>query len=731
MLKRFNRNPQSKFVFYYQRIDSYHWLFAILFLLVSVSHVGCSRESTEREPSAPQQLRRGLGNGSSGPLTVTAANTILNRYSALARDARAGDRSLVLDPVTQGVTALLPLAPGDQLLIIQTQGAIIETNNELAYGTVLDLLGAGRFELARVAGYEESTNTVLLTGGCGGLKNSYSASGRTQVIFVPQYSELTLAAAGTITAPRWDGRTGGVVAIMVQGAAILNGRIEVSGTGFRGGEQTAVPLPRLPGIGSFYYALTQADGGSKGESIAGPRQAIESPGAYGRGAPSNGGGGGNRLLAGGGGGANGGSIAIWNGQGVMNTSGTFSTQIWGRDPAHMLQNRPTTSSGGGRGGYTLSGAALSPTLYSPADPAWQEDSRRERGGLGGRPVPNDPRARLFLGGGGGSGDDYLSTSGAGGAGGGLIYLLAERVSGSGVLLANGSKGGSTTATVQAGAGGGGAGGTVIVAADSMQGVRVQATGGIGGTQGYKSPPAAGPGGGGGGGYVALPPSTNVSVTVSGGKSGTSLSDSMIAFQQNGATDGGAGVREVLDTTMSSPPGFCSDTDLAVTLSTEPQEGQSEVVKVFAKVENRGPGAVVAATLLFELPADVEVVATESERFTCTPDARGQSCRISGLPAGSADSLTLSLRPAFGALAVSGLATLSAELEDPVPENNSGVFVIELGTSVRGTGGGLGCAVSSQSGGRNGVWFLFCGLALSVLIVRIARRERSARCGSRC
>lgn len=71
---------------------------------------------------------------------------------------------------------------------------------------------------------------------------------------------------------------------------------------------------------------------------------------------------------------------------------------------------------------------------------WGQDGRRERGGLGGCPLPNDENSRLFLGGGGGSGDDYGSQSGMGGRGCRLRRLLCDSVdraerSGWGNLLA--------------------------------------------------------------------------------------------------------------------------------------------------------------------------------------------------------------------------------------------------------------------------------------------------------
>lgn len=57
------------------------------------------------------------------------------------------------------------------------------------------------------------------------------------------------------------------------------------------------------------------------------------------------------------------------------------------------------------------------------------------------------------------------------AGGRLIYLIADTVTGTGGLVANGSPGESTTGTHRDGAGGGGSGGTVVVGAQRLDGVQ--------------------------------------------------------------------------------------------------------------------------------------------------------------------------------------------------------------------------------------------------------------------
>ena len=175
--------------------------------------------------------------GKDGSLTVAAANTVLNRYAVLAANAAAGATSLTvanpggaygLDPAT--------LTAGDLVMVYQAQGATIDGTDTPSYGTVTSLNGAGNYELIGVTGVVVgSPSTINLEGGCGGLRNAYTAAGHTQVIRVPQYVALTINAGASVVAPAWDGQTGGVVAIHVRGAATLNGPIDVSGRGFRGG----------------------------------------------------------------------------------------------------------------------------------------------------------------------------------------------------------------------------------------------------------------------------------------------------------------------------------------------------------------------------------------------------------------------------------------------------------------------------------------------------------------
>ena len=154
-------------------------------------------------------------------------------------------------------------------------------------------------------------NTIPLA--CSGLKNSYSKAGRTQVVRVPEFSNLTIGqrrlARGQALGWAARRRRGGHVI----GNTRVEGPIDVSGQGFRAGavdNQSAV-------AGTVVHVYASPDptlGGEKGESIAGDGTVYAALGGnYGRGAPANGGGGGNSHNAGGGGGANGNNGGTWAG----------------------------------------------------------------------------------------------------------------------------------------------------------------------------------------------------------------------------------------------------------------------------------------------------------------------------------------------------------------------------------------------------------------------------------
>jgi len=85
-------------------------------------------------------------------------------------------------------------AVGQRVLIHQTRGT-----------------GAGAWEEHAIAGIDGTTFTLDSP-----LQRTYATGGANaaQVIVVAQYGNLTVAAGTTLTAPAWNGVTGGVLAVL-------------------------------------------------------------------------------------------------------------------------------------------------------------------------------------------------------------------------------------------------------------------------------------------------------------------------------------------------------------------------------------------------------------------------------------------------------------------------------------------------------------------------------------
>ncbi|GGK97940.1 DUF11 domain-containing protein [Deinococcus radiotolerans] len=437
----------------------------------------------------------------------------------------AGSTTVTFGTARRG--AAQDIVVGDLLLVMQMQGADIDSTNTDKYGDgvaggpgsgqLSTNLYAGRYEFVTVTSVISSGSvTVRGQGTGGGLVNTYvsraattsAGQARYQVIRVPQYGNLSLGSA-PVTAAAWDGAVGGVVVLDVTGTLNWNGgSVNATGLGFRGGG-----AQQLGGVGTTTTyansdqrtATSAAVNGGKGEGLAGTPRFVLDPltnalvdnvtegypsGSRARGAPGNAGGGGtdgnpagNDQNSGGGGGGNGGA--------------------------------------GGQGGNTWS-------------------SNLATGGYGGKVTPNSLSA-LFMGGGGGAGarNNGSGVQSSGGAGGGVVIIRAGQSSGTGAVSADGAPG---LGADNDGAGGGGAGGTVIVmtGAGTLTGVSLSANGGGGGnawpTQaaGTNNVNAHGPGGGGGGGIVYTNV-TGASMTATNGVNGTTTTSGLAFGAQPGAT----------------------------------------------------------------------------------------------------------------------------------------------------------------------------------------------------
>lgn len=483
----------------------------------------------------------------------TAGSYILNRYTSLTTSATSGQFTIAVSNINQlNGNQALPnfsnpylndaLSQGDLVLIVQVQGADVNSTNTASFGGITSYNNVGNYEVKTV--YSVSGNTIYF---CEELKHNYSQGGknRTQVVRIPRFNNLVIAAGVTITGNTWNGISGGVVALEVNGTTTLNGVVSASTLGFRGGVDD-IAMSISSGIYPntvFVSTWAVRNDAQKGESIAGNSNDYETyfNGSMGRGAIANGGGGGNGHNSGGGGGSNAGNNGVltpWNGTGVKDISTAAWANAWNLESAGFSSD---ISMGGGRGGYSYSNSDRDALTVAPDSSLWGGNRRQNVGGFGGRPLNYNNNTRLFMGGGGGAGDGNNSSAGNGGNGGGIVYMLCTgNVSGAGSVSANGQIGYSTfNAYIDAAGGGGGGGAIVLQSAGTITGITLQANGGKGGDQLYLTNEAEGPGGGGGGGYI-LTTSTSVTRQVNGGANGISNSTHVTEFLPNGATQGSAG-----------------------------------------------------------------------------------------------------------------------------------------------------------------------------------------------
>ncbi len=489
--------------------------------------------------------------GKDGPATPSG---IVNTYYQGNGNLAVAATSLTLGAASGAVGTV---SVGDKLIIMQMQGADVDTSDDERYGdgigtaanrpdttasqangyTALNLAGGYEYVQVTAAAGTAITFTPALSNAY--QQNIAAQPRRTyQVIRVQQYSSATINSASPLLPLAWSGLVGGVVAIDVAGRLTFTGagpHIEASNRGFRGGVQ-GVNNSAFPSASRLSRSVNTSDGGGKGEGIAGTPRYVQTSvaggynsgtrfsdtaptnvdngagnmgynlGDFQRGAPANAGGGGNSHNAAGGGGGNGGE--------------------------------------GGSGGQTYDGDGLNDT-----------------GGYGGSRTPGNGvllATRIFMGGSGGSGSLNNSTSprGSGGNGGGIIVVRTGSVSGAGLLRTDGQRAWDSDTSNDAG-GGGGAGGSVLVIAGSGHGnITVQARGGDGadsnlGNNLAFAPPSGtqdtccgneleGPGGGGGGGAVYAN-STLGSLALGGGTNGLSRANKAIGQSGNmRATSGNTG-----------------------------------------------------------------------------------------------------------------------------------------------------------------------------------------------
>lgn len=350
------------------------------------------------------------GDGADGDLVVDA-DTVFGAATGAPAFAVA---ALGTDRITLAAEAT-GLGPGDEVLVYSVQG------------TADACAGAGRLELARVAGVAgaEVTLDAPLVGPF--------AQGAVVLQRVPRFARVAVNGAATLAPPAWDGVTGGVVAFRTRELVIgPEARLGADARGFRGG------------------AGWTSDGrrsGRRGESTCGDPQNEDTM-------PNDGGGGGGRFVDPGDGCGQGGGGGGHGGVGGTHGYGSECVRVGATGPAGnggMIVGAPELDamlllgSGGGAGGsddhsnQSGSGGAGGGLVLVWARVATIDGQLSARGGAGA--VPGDPTD---------------SGNGGGGAGG-TIVLRAVTLAGAGRLDASGGPGGAAVSDWNSAGGDGGAG----------------------------------------------------------------------------------------------------------------------------------------------------------------------------------------------------------------------------------------------------------------------------------
>lgn len=414
------------------------------------------------------------------PVT-TNISTIINTYTPVLGFNPCDNKLTVEDASTFNT--------GDTVLMIQMKGAVIDSTNTAAFGTITDYKNAGNYEFNYVK--NRAGNIIELKNK---LNRQYDIPvGKVQLIRVPYYSNVNIT--DTLTCLPWDGSKGGVLVLNASDTVNLNADISVSGKGFKGAPGYNPGNASLTCFQNNYsYPSNTIQAAQKGESIT----TVSTNIIAGKGNLAGGGGGGAGHNSGGGGGGNGGS--------------------------------------GGLGGYQLEPCGSAPY-----------DNR----GIGGRQLAYSTATnKIFMGGGGGAGhaDNPGNIPPAGGNGGGIIIISADKiVSNAKKIITNGNNGLACTIPASPdchdGMGGGGAGGSVLLNINQyIDNTVIENKGGKGADMigSVAAGGRIGAGGGGGGGLAFIKSASlaaNLSVVNTGGANGVLTQDGNSSW---GATGGTAG-----------------------------------------------------------------------------------------------------------------------------------------------------------------------------------------------
>lgn len=405
---------------------------------------------------------------------ATNISGVINTYGAV-QSVDVCTNKMAIDDAT-------PFSVGDTVLIIQMKGATMDETNTATFGDLISLNGAGQHEFNIISSI--TGNDVVFTKT---IQNTYDVLGKVQIIGVPYYpADVTVT--GTVSAMPWDGSKGGIVVINALNNVILNDNIDVSGQGFRGGQNIQSPPYNCAfaiNIDAQFYPAGTDDGSGKGEGVVNFIIGKET----GRGKQLNGGGGGNDHNSGGGGGA---GFAL-----------------------------------GGKGGDNNEPGAFNCDGYFP--------------GVGGAFINNS--IKLIMSGGGGAGHGNNGNY-SGGNAGGIILIYGNSMTPNGnSIISNGLIGNNNIPIDNDGGSGGGAGGRIYLNINSATAnINVTVNGGRGdNVDAGGNNRCQGPGGGGGAGLVVAPAVITLNASLIGGNSGIITNSTNVCnLSSSNAVNGSAG-----------------------------------------------------------------------------------------------------------------------------------------------------------------------------------------------
>ncbi len=559
---------------------------------------------------------------------VSLSNGGFNTYYPGLGTVAAGSTSLTVGTAsTRG--AGTPLASGDLVLIMQMQGSDLNTANTDSYGDGLggDAVGSGNvlnanftagvYEYNLVSSYNAATGAITLNQGLGfGYSNADAVTGtnpsgqrRYQVIRVPLYRDVTLL--NDVSAPRWDGLTGGVLAMDANGTLNFNGhKIDMAGRGFRGAAAQVLGGDGRVLDTDYRHSNTLTTSANKGEGTAGtPRFLYDDDyfAAYkagGTGAPAT-------------------PVLDTRTTNTVRTALLPAALTDGYPSGDRARGAPGNAGGGGTDGNpggndenTGGGGGSNAGRGGVGGNAW--NSNKARGGFGGADFTQSTASRIIMGGGGGAGttnngtvadpNTYSANQGivdgsgftsSGAAGGGVVLIRATSVGASaGTIDVSGAS--MPFVPRNDASGGGGAGGSVLVLCNAsngnasspvLQNLTILSRGGNGGSNTGGGAPH-GPGGGGAGGVAFTSSAISATSNLVPGANGLTF-----GFAEYGSGVGSAALGQVQSgITRSDVPNVISAcaADVVTTLSTNSaSQNPGQPVALTVTTVNNGPGSAFA------------------------------------------------------------------------------------------------------------------------------------------